>query len=222
MIIEERKALAVRSGLLRPRSVEPRGLVIHTTGSGPWRRYDTKPERFGSPYEAAGYIYERISKYSGHYLVSGDSGAVSRLVHPDLVAWHVGSKGSWRYRLPGWDKNPGLGWWRSRHPGLKSPRGLLDGTLWSPKSANVLTIGIEVSPPREHPRAPWSTETWKALNRLCKHLGNRYGIPIDSQHVLTHSDVHPLARITKAGAPWDPAPRQWTIDNARIQLDLTS
>ena len=72
LIIENGTARAVREGILRPRRIEPRGICIHTTGAGPWVRWNKNPDRFENPYEAARYIYERISKYSGHYLISGD------------------------------------------------------------------------------------------------------------------------------------------------------
>lgn len=219
-IIENGTARAVREGKLRPRTIEPRGIVVHTTGAGPWTRWQKRPDRFESPYEAAKYVYERISKYSGHYLIDGDSGRICELVDPMTVAWHVGSKGSWRYKLPGWDKGKGFGWWTTRFRGCSSPRDLLDGALWRVGSANALCIGIEVSPPREAPRAPWSPKAWQSLRLLSEYLGQRYGIPLDRYHVFTHSDAHPLARTRKDGAPWDPAPVQWTIGLAAQELNL--
>jgi hypothetical protein len=218
IIIEKGVARSVREGKLRPRTIEPRGIVVHTTGAGPWTRWNKAPGKFKDPYEAAIYVYERISKYSGHYVICGDTGRITKLVDPMTVAWHVGSKGSWRYKLSSWAHKKGYGWWTTRFKGCKSPRDLLDGALWRFGSANALCIGIEVAPPREGPRAPWSDATWKSLRLLCSHLGKRYGIPVDRYHVFTHSDAHPLARTRKSGAPWDPAPSQWTIGRASIEL----
>lgn len=220
LMVETGTARSVREGRLRPRRHEPRGICVHTTGAGPWTRWQKRPDRFESPYEAARYVYERISKYSGHYLIDGDSGSVCKLVDPMTVAWHVGSKGRWRYSLPGWASEKGLGWWFTRFRGCKSPRDLLDGALWREGSANQLLIGIEVAPPREGPRAEWSPEAWRSLRLMVEHLGKRFGIPADRYHVLTHSDAHPLARTTKSGAPWDPSPRQWTIGKACQELRL--
>ena len=222
LIVEGGTALAVRQGRLRPRTAPPRGIIIHTTGAGPWSRYNANKTRFEAPYDAAKYIYERISPYSGHYLVSGDNGSAARLVDTNVRAWHVGAKGRWRYKFrgTGWSKDKGFGWWFTRFPGCNGPRDLLDGLLWSPRSANDLTIGIEVAPPSSGPRDEWSDATWRTLRLLVGNLARRYGIPLDRYHVFTHSDAHPLARTTKSGSPWDPGPRQWTIGRAVQELKL--
>lgn len=220
LIIEEAIAKAAREHKLRLRKGAPRGIVIHTTGSGPWTRWTKHPETFASPFDAARYTYERISDFSGHYLVDGDDGRVCKLVDPSMVAWHVGSRGSWRYKLPGWAKDKGFGWFTTRFPGCNSPRDLLGGALWREGSANELTIGIEVAPPKEGPRAAWSPQAWRSLRLMVKKLGLDYGIPLDRFHVITHSDAHPLSRTTKAGAPWDPSPRQWLVAEASRNLGL--
>jgi len=220
LVIEQGKALAVRQGLLRARKHDPRGIVIHTTGAGPWVRWNKNPNKFGSPYDAAVYIYERISKYSGHYVVCGDTGFVTKLVDTEVVAWHVGSKGSWVYKLPGWAKGKGFGWYDARFGPGASPRDLLDGALWRQGSANELTIGIEVAPSKDGARAPWSPSAWRALRSLTSHLGKKHGIPLDRYHIITHSDAHPRARTRKSGAPWDPSPAQWMIGNASNELNL--
>jgi len=220
LCIEPGQALAVRQGLLRRRRTDPRGIVVHTTGAGPWVRWHKNQDKFNSPYEAAVYVYERISKYSGHYVIDGDSGLITTLVDPMTVAWHTGSRGAWRYKLPGWAKAKGFGWFEARFGPGASPRDLLDGALWRQGSANELTVGIEVAPTKEGARAPWSPSAWKALAGLTRHLGKEYGIPLDRYHVITHSDAHPLARTRKSGAPWDPSPSQWMIGGASLALNL--
>lgn len=215
-MVEQHVGLSMAQGRLKRRRGEYKGLVVHTTGSGPYRRHQEAPERFPLPYDAALHIYKHISPYCAHFLVCGESGQISQLVPLDYVAWHVGSKGSWRYKLSAWDKNKGLGWWHTRHPHAKSPRGLLGGALWRSGSCNALTVGVEVSPPLAGARAPWSDACWDTLNRLIVTLD----VPRDSGHVFTHSDAHPLARTKKSGAPWDPSPAQWMIGNARIRLEI--
>jgi hypothetical protein len=220
LIIQKSTSRALREGRLSNRKGPPRGIVIHTTGSGPFTRFNKNPDKFESPFAAAQYIYERISKYSGHYLISGDDGSTVNLVDPMTVAWHVGKAGSWRYKYPSWSKGKCLGWWTTRFPGCTSPRDLLDGHLWREGSANDLCIGIEVSPPSSGPRDAWRPQTWDSLRCLSENLCNRFGIAKDRYHILTHSDVHPLARITKAGSPWDPSPGQWLISKASEELNL--
>jgi hypothetical protein len=150
-IVEQHQALAVSQGRLRERKGDYKGVVVHTTGAGPYKRHTADPERFPMPYDAALHIYRHISPYCGHFLVCGESGQICQLVPLDMVAWHVGSKGAWRYKLPAWDKGKGLGWWHTRHPGKKSPRGLLGGSLWRKGSCNALTVGVEVAPPLAEP-----------------------------------------------------------------------
>jgi hypothetical protein len=222
LIIDSGEALATRLKVLRPRKVQPRGIVIHTTGAGPWNRWQEHPDTFGNPYAAARYVYERISKEAPHYLVDGEWGIVCKLVDPMTVAWHVGSAGAWKYKLPGWAKPypSGLSWFRERFPGCRSPRDLLGGSLWRDGSANELTIGIEVAPPRAGAREAWTPAAWSALRMMVRHLGDKYGIPLDPYHVITHSDAHPLARVTKAGLPWDPGPSQWKFGEAVERLAL--
>lgn len=221
LCIERGMALAVRQGRLQRRTGGIRGIVLHTTGAGPWLRWKRDPELHASPYDAARYIYERISPYSGHYLVDGDTGGVTRLVDVEYRAWHVGSARAWRYKLPGWSVGKGFGWWNTRFPGCSTPRDLLGGALWREGSANDLCIGIEVSPPKMGPRDPWSPACWRSLRNLIRHLGNEHAIPLDRYHVITHSDAHPLARSTKRGSPWDPAPKQWLIGAAIRALEIS-
>ncbi len=215
-IVEQRFALAEKQGRLRRRKGDAQGLIIHTTGNGPTRRHLANPEKFPSPYDAALHIYENISPYCGHFLICGETGKIAQLVPLNHSAWHVGSAGAWKYRFPTWAANRGFGWWFVRFPGLTSPRDLLDGTLWRRGSANELTYGVEIAPPLAGPRAPWSHACWDTLDRLISFLE----IPRDRYHVFTHSDAHPLKRVTGKDSPWDPAPKQWMISDASIRLRL--
>ena len=115
MKIEQRTPLAIKQGRLRARRRRVRGIILHTTGSGPWVRW--KGGTGDSPYEAAQYIYESISPYCAHYLVDGESGAVTQFVPHRTVAWHVGSSGSALYRKQHLNIHR-YSWWKSRFPGL--------------------------------------------------------------------------------------------------------
>jgi N-acetyl-anhydromuramyl-L-alanine amidase AmpD len=210
--VDQGESYASRNGKLRARTSDPRGIIIHTTGIGPWTRRDPLP------YDAARRLYEQSMKYSPHYLVCGETGRSVQLNGLHLRALHVGSRGSWRYRLDGWAGRKGLDWWFRRFPGLSSPRGLFGGALWTRGTANAISVGIEVSPPLDSPRAAWKGPCWDALRGLVSHLTSLLDIPRDRYHVLTHSDAHPLRRITRNGAPWDPSPTQWRIDEAADQL----
>lgn len=214
------EGLAYRQKRLPPRKKPVRGVIVHTTGAGPWVRWFKNRTRFRSPYDAARHIYHSISPYCGHYLVCGETGNITQLVPTNVVAWHVGSKRSWRYRLPGWAKNKGFGWWFTRFA-RKGPRGLMDGSLWGEGSANAISVGIEVAPPKAGPRAEWSDECWQSISLLVDRLTSVYQFPRDRFHVVTHSDAHPLARSRKDGSPWDPSPRQWRIGLAIEKLGLT-
>jgi len=195
-----------RLGLYRPRVHDICGVVIHTTGAGPFVRWK-KQQRFDSPYDAALYMYARSGRFAAHYLVDGETGSISQGTPEGFVSWHVGSKGSWMYRAPGWDRK--CQWWRSRWPDIESPRYLLDGALWRTGSANELTVGIEVAPPKSGPRNAWTGECWESLGWLVRKICGDYGIPVESQNVITHSDAHPRSRTTKSDNPWDPGPIQW-------------
>jgi hypothetical protein len=209
---------ASRSGVLRQRKASPRGIILHTTGAGPWVRY--KRDECALPYDAACRLYRGSMKYSPHFLVCGETGQVAAVNDLSLRALHVGSAGSWRYRLDDWAGRKELDWWFRRFPGLSSPRDLMDGALWRKGSANELTVGIEISPPCAGPRIPWTDACWDALRDLVGHLTMLMGIPRDSRHVITHSDAHPLKRITKSGRPWDPGSAQWNPIDAALQLGL--
>ena len=214
--VEQRFALAEKQGRLRRRKKVALGLVIHTTGYGPTRRHLANPEKFPSPFEAALHIYENISPYCGHFLICGETGRIAQMMPLTHVAWHVGSSGAWQYRLSGWSRNKGFGWWHTRFPDCDSPRDLLGGALWRRGSANELTYGVEISPPLADARAPWTDACWDSIDRLVAFLE----VPRDRHYVFTHSDAHPLKRTTKKGSPWDPAPKQWMITDSGIRLRL--
>lgn len=209
--MDQGQSFASRRGHLSKRG-QPRGIIIHTSGSGVWTR------RCPLPFDRARVLYEGSMKYSPHYLVCGETGRTVQINDLSLRALHVGSKGSWKYRVSWWQGRKRLHWWNRRFPQLTSPRGLFGGALWQSGSANELGVGIEVSPPLSGPRDKWTDACWEALKDLVGYLTVLLGIPKDRYHVITHSDAHPLSRITKSGAPWDPSPRQWRTNDAAERL----
>lgn len=219
MNIERGSARAERLGKLRKRK-RPRGVILHTTGSGPWTRWNENPDRYGSPFEAAREIYEERTDLGPHFLVCAQTGRAVQLCELDRAAQHVGSKGAWKYRLKGWRGDRDFSWWAIRFPGCNSPRDLLGGHLWRKGSANELGIGIELAPPLKGPRAPWTLDAWHTLYGLVRSVCLAHDIPIDRYHVITHSDAHPLKRSTARGRPWDPGRAQWNIAEASHYLGL--
>lgn len=218
--VERGSSKAERLGKLRKRKHGVRGIIVHTTGSGPWVRWNEDRERYGSPFDAAREVYEERSILGPHFLICGETGRILQLCELEDVAQHVGSKGSWRYRFPKWEQKRNFDWWYKRFLSCGSPRDLFSGDLWRRGSANELSIGIELAPPLKGPRAPWSLSAWYALNDLCAVLCSDLGTPRDRYHIITHSDAHPLKRSTSRGRPWDPGRSQWTITEASHYLGL--
>lgn len=200
------------------RQRDPVGIIIHTTGAAPWRRWDQARERWSSPHDAAKFIYQNITNAAPHFVVCGETGKVTQMCPLEYAAWHTGGAGSWRYRRRAFQGLPL--WWRERWPELKGPGDLLDGQLWSAGSANKLTVGIEVSPPFDHPRGPWTSAGWTSLTWLVQYLAGDLGIIIDPFHVFTHSDAHPRNRTTDGGRPWDPGANQWSGRGAVGQMAM--
>ena len=178
------------------------GIVYHSTGPGPNRRHEVNPVRHPSPFEAAKYIYEKLTKAGPHYLIDQE-GRVEQMCPLEYAAWHTGSRKSWNYRSKWsrWAKNPKYDWWFQRFPTLISPNELMSGNLWRGKSANNNTIGIEIIPP-EKVNAPFSNQCLDTLIEFSKKLSCRFGFPYDKYHVISHCEAHPLARTGKFG-PYD-------------------
>jgi hypothetical protein len=223
MSIRYTPSLAMQRGLLEERARKPVAVVVHTTGHGPvtratalrfawWRKRHEIGK--GDAFACAEFIYTRIMKASPHYIV-GQRGEVLQLVPLDYVAWHVGGKGSEAYKRTDWNApaawrkgSKDVGWWRERWPKLKSPYGLAGGALWGGGSCNAGSYGIDVIPPIDDVRGPWTPACVAALCELVSSLCEQSGIPFTREHIITHSDAHPLPRSAK-GQPWDPGPRQW-------------
>jgi hypothetical protein len=192
------------------RRVEPVvGYVVHTTGSGPLRRFQNTRERrqhrYRSPLDAAVRTYQSLMD-AGPEVVIGQCGSIVRVSSPDLCPWHVGSTRSEAYRRAGWDVKKACSWWKARWPGLESPADLCDGLLWNAGSVNEVTRGVEVVPPEDG--GAWSEACQRSLARLLRAWRGWDQVELSPTTVLTHSDVHPLLR-TRQGLPWDPAPAQW-------------
>lgn len=220
-------SLGVRKKAYAPRATAS-GIVVHTTGGGVTRRWKRQRIRFRepSPFDTAVRIYTRIMKASGHYVV-GQDGQVVQLVPEHLAAWHVGSRKAKRYRRR-WMR-PKYAWWAERWPEHRSPISLAGGDLWKPYhedapvsrrtrwasrhgSCNANTIGIEVVPPTESAQAAWSDACWQALTLLMEDICYRNSIPLERERIVSHSDVHPLARTTRTGLPWDPWQAQFSFE----------
>ena len=205
--IQQLDSRGFERGLYKDRVHDVAGVVIHTTGSGPWRRWSAG-DRFATPFDAAKFVYTEISDYCGHYLICGETGRTAQMCLESVAAWHVGGRGGYKYRWKNWQRlDPNTRWWSRRWPHLRSPRDLMGGKAWAPRP-NQTTIGIEVSPPFKGPREPWKLECWKSITLLCTLLSTRYNIPFEPEYFVSHSDIHPLTRSSAKG-PWDPGRRQF-------------
>jgi len=211
--------LGFRRGLCDERPMPPAATVFHTTGSGPISRFIREGKRKGddSPFETAVRIYATIMQDSAHYVV-GQLGQCVQVVPEALSARHVGGSGNAVYARPRarW-MTAGLRWWGERWPELESPHALAGGLLWRDGSCNRSSIGVEVVPPLAGARGPWSPECWATLARLTLDIADRHGIPVDREHVVTHSDAHPASRSAR-GAPWDPGPAAWSWERMRSAI----
>lgn len=207
-------------------------IAIHTTGSGPLRRFANARERvkygYTDPFDAGCRIYRDVMDAGPHY-VSGQLGQRAQVCPEHLAAWHVGSRGSAPYTAPNgeWAKPGEHDWWFERwgRYGITSPFELANGTLWEARlskpfrmgirtgfskfSCNDNTIGWEVVPDIQRPRGPWSNKCWEGLVEGVLEVAGRNEIPISPLHIGTHSDFHPLARSAR-NQGWDPAPSQWS------------
>jgi N-acetyl-anhydromuramyl-L-alanine amidase AmpD len=207
--------LGFTQGALRQRGLDEqqvRGIVVHTTGAGPVSRFQKEDQRarhsWHSTMDAAVWIYQTIMEFSGHYILDGETGEIVQCVPEAVVAEHVGHANYRAYKAGHWVTHD-TGWWHTRWPGKASPLDLAGGKLWTGGTCNGNTIGIEVVPRAIAVRGPWSPAAWTALVALVRDIGARHGIPVDREHVVTHSDASPLSRSVN-DAPWDPGPHQWT------------
>jgi hypothetical protein len=229
-----------KRGKLLPRS-RVIGIVYHTTGRGVLRRFKRDAKRRGWTLliEAAAWIYATIMDASGHYIVDQE-GRIWQVVPERLCAWHVGGKLANRYwSHPGrwWRSATGkFDWWLRRWPGLSTPRELADGRAWAPYekpvgllkriryprswargSVNAWFVALEIIPPEE-PGAPWSDACWAAVAALSLCISKRQRFQIKRDTALTHSDVHPLSRTTRAGVPWDTVPTQFSYERLEAEI----
>jgi hypothetical protein len=221
--------LGLRKGKLsrRVRSDIQR-IIIHHTGVGVLSRYLKQRDRYGwnDPIDAAVHVYTRIMSSSGHYVI-GYAGEIVQHVPDDWSAWHAGYGNqrkrsrraewfaTWKYsrkdkaNKPLWlvRKDRRFDWWANKwwyEHGYQSP------CEWFPSlDVNRHTIGIELlSTPL---KTPFPAPQIQSLKMLVQDLCSEYGIPCDRDHVLTHSDVCPLARTTTTGKPYDPPPAKLEI-----------
>jgi len=227
--------LGLRRGKLAFRTVDQiTRFVVHHTGVGVLKRFKRDKHRFGwgSPTDAAVHVYTRIMNAAGHYVV-GYQGEVVQIVPDDFAAWHAGY-GSQRRSSRMADKFTRL--WYDRRDSRKEPRwfawnkrryewwqdrwyntkGYTSPTAWFPKlRVNDHSLGIELVSTPGHEPFPHSQlyggPLGPGLVGLVERLSSEYAISVDKDHVLTHSDVVPLARTTKSGRPWDPPPEKYSF-----------
>jgi hypothetical protein len=217
--------LGYRAGKLSKRPAPPVAIVVHTTGVGPVSRFDDTSQRarhgWACPGDAAAWIYGTLMEFSGHYVIDGENGQLVQVVPEELVAEHVGGHDGPRYIDGTWKAARETSWWPVRWPGKASPLDLAGGRLWTGGSCNRNSIGIEVAPRAVAPRGAWSDAAWTKLVELLREVGARYGIPLDREHVVTHSDASPLARSTAGGEPWDAPPAQWSPEMLEHRLSTS-
>lgn len=105
-------------------------------------------------------------------------------------------------------------WWRKKWyvlHGYESPM------EWFPElDVNRHTIGFELLavPGNEQysQEQLYGGEKGMGLVRAVQEVAKRFEIPIDRDHILTHSDVCPLSRTTRSGRPWDPPPEKYSFE----------
>lgn len=219
--------LGLRQGKLARREPEAiRSIIVHHTGIGILGRFARDKQRFGwhDPIQAATHVYTRIMSASGHYVI-GHHGELVQYVPECWSAWHAGygsqrrrsNLSAWFDRIkysrkdktdkPIWLCNDRFAWWDLR---WYQRRGIPSPVRWYPTlDVNGSSIGIELlsTPGRDL----FPDEQISTLRKLVYRIGLIYSIPIDEDHILTHSDVCPLARTTPDGIPWDPPPTKYTF-----------
>lgn len=214
-----------RRDLLELRSHPPAAIVVHTTGAGPVTRFEDGSQRtrhgWKCPGDAAAWIYGNVMDFSAHYVIDGEGGQLVQIVPEDHIAQHVGHSEYASFMRGSWSTRE-TAWWFERWPGKKSPLELAGGKLWTGGSCNRNTIGIEVAPRPGDPRGGWTDAAWDRLVKLLREVGGRYGIPLDREHVISHSDATPHSRSTAAGVPWDPGHSQWSPELLEHKLAAVS
>ncbi|WP_431967215.1 N-acetylmuramoyl-L-alanine amidase [Actinacidiphila sp. bgisy160] len=89
-------------------------------------------------------------------------------------------------------------------------------------STNMHSIGIEHEGYAAH-GATWYTEAqYEATAELVKYLAERFGIPLDRQHLIGHDNVVGPTSATVSGMHWDPGPSwDWEHFMALVGAPLT-
>ena len=206
--------LGFRTDQLKKREHDPIAIVVHTTGSGPVAKFNDLAMRarhgWKCPGDAAAWIYGNTMPESGHYVIDGDNGQLVQIVPEDHIAMHVGSGHFHAYfAAPDRWGTIDTHWWGRRWAPKHSPVELAGGLLWKGGSCNANTIGVEVAPRVAAPRGAWSPAAWAKLTALLREISARYHIPLDREHIVTHSDASPLSR-SASDKPWDPYEATWT------------
>ncbi len=128
----------------------------------------------GSYAGCVSYLRQSVAQASAHYVVKENGGEVSQLVDESQKAWHVAAT-----YVP------------SRNGGRLANR--------SGQNVNYFSIGIE-----HGGRAAQTSWPAAQINRsvsLVKNITNRWSIPKDSYHIVSHARLQPYNR-TDPGAHW--------------------
>ncbi|MDH6126497.1 N-acetylmuramoyl-L-alanine amidase [Kitasatospora sp. GP82] len=74
------------------------------------------------------------------------------------------------------------------------------------KTVNMHSIGIEhegFALPKDRPTW-YSEQLYESSAALVRYLAERFGVPLDRQHIIGHDDVPPPTQADAAGMHWDP------------------
>ncbi|MFR9726001.1 N-acetylmuramoyl-L-alanine amidase [Streptomyces sp. MS19] len=165
-----------------PRSVDPdRGTYA-----------DAAPGPLSADYPAAHWVPASTQNYR-----VGRTQEISAIVVHVMQGWYAGSIS--------WFQNPASQ--VSSHYLVRSSDGDVTqmvrdaDTAWHARSGNAYSIGIEHEGWVDDPA--WFTDAmYRSSAALTRHLADRYGIPLDREHIIGHVEV-PGNDHTDPGPHWD-------------------
>lgn len=179
------------------------GLPTYSPAPLGWSEWKKRRGSEPYPFDTALRVYcGGLHKYGPHFLVCGETGRLVQLVPLDRRAQHVGAYTAKEYRSEN-EQQKWQGYLQAQSP--RHPLPLPPRTARTP-TVNERSIGIEVAPPRSGANTQWSEATLTTLQTLHKQCETLLGCSLD---YYSHSEVHPLDRMTKTGYPTDPPGSQW-------------
>ncbi|MDC0672082.1 golvesin C-terminal-like domain-containing protein [Nannocystis radixulma] len=123
-----------------------------------------------------GWLVNKDSGVSAHYVVKEDGSEISQLVKEDKKAWHIAAT------------------YKKSLNGGQEPQ--LEGT-----SSNNFTVGIEHAGFAN--QAQWNANLIEQSAKLVCDITKRQGVPIDKYHVVAHGQLQPNNRIDPGpNWPW--------------------